>query len=282
MVFTKTGAGAGPVVSSAPDEPLPTPPTTIDAQPQLVTEPAVAPDAGVPTPTAPPPARAPTKHAPNQPTVVGGGSAADHGVFIGKNVTIGDNVIVGGGTPLPATPSRSAVKKPADYNAKRFDPVGYVGSAEALARQLLPDAALTSFEFDPVWPDGHVDLTIDGRDREYEFRSPAASARPADVPKNLPYERTCLVHVEVTPTEVTAELRRSDTCDQRLVAAARLPLRGDLEAGARVGDDRRHGRAHRLAVRREVVLRHRARRQRRWSPHVPGSLPVVVCLAGHG
>jgi hypothetical protein len=81
----------------------------------------------------------------------------------------------------------------------------------------IPDAKLTSFEFDPVFPDGRVDLTMPGRDREYTFRSPAASQRPAGVPRNMPVERACMVYVEVGVGEITAAIRSSEDCDARLV-----------------------------------------------------------------
>lgn len=110
---------------------------------------------------------------------------------------------------------------PADYNAKRFDPVAYLPKATALAQRLLPDAKLTTFEFDPVYPDGHVDLTFDGRDRQYEFRSPARSGLPAGHPKNVPLERACRVMVEVTPREVTARVVTSDSCNAVLVKLPR-------------------------------------------------------------
>ena len=150
-------------------------------------------------------------------TIVGGGSAADHGVIIGPNVIIGSN-------PPPAAPeppTRDSITRPADYDARRFDPVAYVPRAWKLARELLPDAQLTSFEFDPVFPDGHVDLTMEGRDRAYEFRSPAGSAFPAGRPRNLPIDRKCRVSVELGVRTITASIRTSDSCDARLVRAPR-------------------------------------------------------------
>src|SRR5262245_48245693 len=109
--------------------------------------------------------------------------------------------------------------RPADYNPKRFDPIAYLPKAEALARQLLDDAQLTSFEFDPVYPDGHVELS--GRDHEYDFRSPSKSGRPAGTPKNVKLDQACRVHVEVTPTQIVAELRTSETCTERIVRKPR-------------------------------------------------------------
>jgi hypothetical protein len=120
--------------------------------------------------------------------------------------------------------SKNKISKPADYNPARFDPVAYLPKAQALAQQLLPDAKLTSFEFDPVYPDGHVDLTKEGRDREYNFRSPSKSARPPDVPRNVPVERPCVVHVEVGAREITAVVRTTEDCDDKLVRAPKCSL----------------------------------------------------------
>jgi serine/threonine protein kinase len=152
--------------------------------------------------------------------------ATDPSVHIGDNVHIGPGVVIGNNPPTtaPNTPttttapaSRSSVTQAADYNPKRFDPVAYLPKALALAQQLMPDAKLTSFEFDPVFADGHVDLTMDGRDREYLFRSPSKSARPPDVPRNIPVERACIVHVEVGAREVVATIRKSEDCNAKLV-----------------------------------------------------------------
>jgi len=117
-------------------------------------------------------------------------------------------------TPPPAP---GTLTERADYDPKRFDPVAYLPRARALAQRLVADARLTSFEFDPVYPDGRVDLTKAGRDREYIFRSPARSARPADVPRNVAVERACMIHVELTPTTITARIVTNDDCDAKLV-----------------------------------------------------------------
>jgi serine/threonine protein kinase len=229
-----------PAVAETSPAPSPASPAA-DPIPDPLPSPAVA-DAGVVarsvgTTTKPkPPAPPAVQPKPNQPIIVGGGSAADHGVHIGSNVQIGGNVIIGSNTPAvaPTTPASTApastapaktkISKPADYNAKRFDPVTYLPKAQALAQQLIVDAKLTNFEFDPVFPDGHVDLTMDGRDREYNFRSPSKSARPPNVPRNLPVERACMVHVEVGAREITATIRTTDDCDDKLVRAPKCSL----------------------------------------------------------
>jgi serine/threonine protein kinase len=166
-------------------------------------------------PASPPPVVA--KHDDPGPTIIGGGSAADHGVYIGPNVHMGSNVIIGSNPP----PMKKSVTLPADYDARNFDPIAYVGRAEAIARQLLPDARLTEFEFDPVWPDGHVDLTKQGRDHEFTFRSASASLRPADLPRNVAFDRGCMINVDVSPSGVTAEVRTSDSCTAPFVRRPR-------------------------------------------------------------
>jgi hypothetical protein len=138
---------------------------------------------------------------------------------------MGPGVVIGGNTPASTAPAaRDEISRPADYDPRRFDPVAYLPRAQKLARELLPDAQLTSFEFDPVFPDGHVDLTMDGRDREYEFRSAERSAFPAGRPRNMPIDRKCRVHVEVGVRAITARVLASDSCDARLVRAPRCPL----------------------------------------------------------
>ena len=158
------------------------------------------------------------------PTIVGGGSAADHGVIIGPGVTMGPGVIIGSATPQFPTTGREELTRPADYDPRHFDPVAYLPKAQKLARELLPDAQLTSFEFDPVFSDGHIDLTVEGRDREYEFRSPERSAFPAGRPRNLPLDRKCRVHVEIGVHSVSARVLTSDSCDARLVHPPRCSL----------------------------------------------------------
>ncbi len=231
LMLTSRGGSHEEVATASPrDAAVPTTPVEAPPAPIAVTPaPAPATEPAVPAPPVPAPTQtkktAPAGKVkdppPPAPTVDAG---LDPSVHIGNNVHIGPGVTIGGTPVTPTGPSappasKSTIPRPADYSAKRFDPVAYLPKALALAQQLLPDAKLTSFEFDPVFPDGHVDLTLDGRDREYNFRSPSASARPAGTPRNLPVERACMVHVEVGATEVTATIRKNDDCNARLVRA---------------------------------------------------------------
>jgi hypothetical protein len=135
--------------------------------------------------------------------------------------------------------AQTSITKPADYNPRRFDPIAYLPNARSLARLLLDDAELTAFEFDPVYPDGHVDVTA-GRDHEYDFRSPKKSVRPAGTPKNVALDQECRVHVEVGPSSVVASLRKSETCTERIVRVPRCTfaqLWAKVRAGRIAGDD---------------------------------------------
>ncbi len=209
-------APAGPPATRAPVPPRPV------APPRL--PPVEAPALAVPTGTRPkpPPVLAPSAK-PTSPRIIGGGSAADHDVQIGPGVSTGPNMVIGGGaSAAPAHAGQSKeITRPADYNPRRFDPVAYLPKARELARMLVPDAELTSFEFDPVDPDGRVDLTANGRDREYEFRSRARSALPTGHPRNVPLDRPCRVSIELTATQITATVRMSEACDAKFVRVPR-------------------------------------------------------------
>jgi serine/threonine-protein kinase len=218
---------------SKEDNPVAESPAAVAAPAQATTSPAIprttppvppvdpSPTAPVATTTRKAAPAAPRRIEPSPPSAPAAPAATDPSIHIGDNVHIGPGVVLGGvpasPTSPPTPPSRSSVTQPADYNAKRFDPIAYLPKALALARQLIPDAKLTSFEFDPVFSDGHVDLTMDGHDREYRFRSPSKSARPADMPRNLPFERPCMVYIEVGAREVTAKIRTSEDCNAKLV-----------------------------------------------------------------
>jgi hypothetical protein len=150
------------------------------------------------------------------PIIVGGGSAADHGVHIGSNVHTGPGVIIGS-SPRPK-PQVAVV----DFNPARFDPLAYLPKAKALAKRIYPDAEFTEFEFyENVLPDGTVDLTLKSSSTSYyEFRSASHSVFPStrnatndDIP--------CYVMVDITATGVSARIREDDECDHPLRAPPR-------------------------------------------------------------
>ncbi|MDB4962640.1 MAG: pkn1 [Myxococcales bacterium] len=206
-----------PSSGSAPAPTVATPPPT------------PAPPAGGPPParagsgsggTASPP-RGPRAPVPG-PTIVGGGSAADHGVHIGSGVQVGPGVVIGGSTataPSPSTPKE--IRRPIDYNPKKFDAAAYAPKALALARQLYPDAGFVRYDMVNVFPDGLASLGLTDDDASFLFRSPSHSARPAGIPKNLDVDIPCYVEVEVGVREVRARVRSMDPID----ANCKWPIR---------------------------------------------------------
>jgi hypothetical protein len=198
---------------------LPPPPPAVDAAIALPVDAAKIVVAQAPAPVdaalAAKPAHAPKVDA--GPTIVNGGSAADHGVFIGSNVEIGPNVVIGSQTP--AKPAHEA-RAPADYDPKHFDPVAYLPKARALAKKLMPDAELIELELYPVHSDGTVDLTARTFEGDFRFRSKAASAPPPGTAPNEDVDIPCLVFVEPGPREVIATIHDSmKNCKERLIRA---------------------------------------------------------------
>jgi hypothetical protein len=147
------------------------------------------------------------------PTIVGGGSAADHGVFIGSNVQVGPGVVIGGSTgpvaPIPAP--RFTLKAP--YDPRHFDAKAFAPQALELARKIYPDAGFTRYDIYYVFPDGHADLTAAHDDSSYLFRSPSHSARPPGIPANEEVDIKCYVEVTVHPHEVEVRARGLDPID---------------------------------------------------------------------
>jgi serine/threonine-protein kinase len=114
--------------------------------------------------------------------------------------------------------------QPADYNARAFDALAYLPKAQALAKKLVDDARLTTFSVEWARADGKADLALPEAEAEYVFRSPSRSKLPANHPKNLPLERPCVVHVDVTRTKVTAYVVTTDDCDDNFVRVPRCNL----------------------------------------------------------
>jgi len=116
------------------------------------------------------------------------------------------------------------LSQPADFNGRAFDPTSYLPKAQALAKKLVDDARLTTFSVEWARPDGKVDLAIPEAEVEYVFRSPARSKLPAGHPKNLPLERPCMIHVDVSRAKVSAYVVTTDDCDDNLVRPPRCNL----------------------------------------------------------
>jgi hypothetical protein len=131
------------------------------------------------------------------------------------------------------TPPKKTLTVAADYDAKHFDPIAYLPKAVALARKLAPDAELTEISFDPVYPDGHVDLTQKFGDiihHDYELRSPSQSVVPAGTPSNVHPDLPCRIDVEVEPGGVTAAILMTEHCDTKLVRSPRCSFAQVMQA----------------------------------------------------
>ncbi len=197
-------APASPTVARTPPTPR------VEGSP--ATPMPAAPRGGL-TPAPPPPA--------GSPTIVGGGSAADHGVHIGPGVSVGSNVVIGGGAPSAPAQTPTKFTRPIDYDPKNFDAVAYAPKALALARSVFPDAGFARLDVYYVHPNGLADLTKSDDDSSYVFRSPSHSARPTDVPRNVEVDIDCYVEVTVGAKEVEVRVRDLSPIDSN----CKWPLR---------------------------------------------------------
>ena len=215
-------APAQTVAAAAP--PLPPPPMVTQPTPALTPAPTPAPPAGnpeSPTPTlTPTPTPAPAKHAAPKAVTPDAGidkaDAAKHGVIIGDNVTIGPGVTIGGekgGGGDATKPKAARSHYPIDYDPKHFDAMAYLPKAFVLAKAVYPDVGFVRFDMVNVYPDGHADLTLTDDSASYLFRSPSHSARPTDVPANLPVDVICYVEVTVGPKVIDVRARGMDPTD---------------------------------------------------------------------
>ena len=146
----------------------------------------------------------------------GGGASATAAPVAGDGATTGavTSVVVAGAAP-------SRIEQSINFDPRHFDPSAYFGTARALARKLLPDAALTLMTFRSVLPSGLVDFELAGAgDVTYTFRSPSRSQRPPGVPRNAPFHSVCMVTVDVTKESVSA-VTGTVGCDDEIIALPR-------------------------------------------------------------
>ncbi|MEP6862246.1 MAG: serine/threonine-protein kinase [Deltaproteobacteria bacterium] len=207
------GPAAAPAVAVA------APPMVTEPTPAPTRAPAGEPESTTPTPatTLPPARRAtPPPMKPAPPPDAGSGvdkvDAAKHGVIIGGNVTIGPGVTIGGGGDA-TKPKPAHSHYPLDYDPKHFDAMAYAPKALVLARAIYPDVGFVRFDMVNVYPDGHADLTLTDDSASYLFRSASHSARPTDVPANLPVDIACYVEVTVGSKTIDVRARGMDPTD---------------------------------------------------------------------
>jgi serine/threonine-protein kinase len=100
---------------------------------------------------------------------------------------------------------------PAPADLAHFDASGYLPTATALMRDLLPDAELISMTATQVEPDANVDLRPSGSSATYWFRSPAASQPPPGQLKGRAL--TCRGAVTVDKKQVLVQPITIAACD---------------------------------------------------------------------
>jgi predicted Ser/Thr protein kinase len=223
------GIAAGVLATRGGDGQASTPPV-----PEPPTEVAVvAPAPTVTPPTEPAPAPAPSDSQREPPPSddrqrtprAGTGSAAraptpappPAPVTTGKNVVSGSNTLTSpnGSHVILQKGSRHFVRA-ANFDPKQLDAIAYIAKAQALARELFPDAVLISMDIAGVYPDGHADLALSSDfEASYRFRSPAESKRPDGLPKNVEAEIYCMVNVDAMKGGVMVYTSIHDRCTQR-------------------------------------------------------------------
>jgi serine/threonine protein kinase len=110
---------------------------------------------------------------------------------------------------------------PDGVDVRAFDPDAFLPTALARAREVFPDASLTSVIVKGVWQGRRVDLLgMHGGGATYWFRSPEASKPPAAHPDNVRYEGRCRIVVTVDDRGLSAQVPL-DKCDEPLVSTPR-------------------------------------------------------------
>ncbi len=125
-----------------------------------------------------------------------------------------------GGVTFIETKGKSSYLRPR-FDPKRFDALGFLLKAMALAKKWRPDAVLVDLTIPGVFPDGHVDLTVtEDAEAQYQFRSAAESKRDLTKPRNVEQDIPCLFNVDVKAHRIETYVSTSTHCQE-------LPLPGN-------------------------------------------------------
>lgn len=150
-------------------------------------------------------------------------------------------------SPIPTTgavtlietaspPGKENFKVSPEFNAKRFDGVSYIATAERHARKVFSDAVLVEFDVPAVHPAGYADLTIGrGLEATYWFRSPSRSKRPADQPRGVDVDIRCMVYVDVSRGTVNVYSTTAEKCNQPKRPRPRCSLKQVWDRAAKLG-----------------------------------------------
>ncbi|MFN0248601.1 MAG: serine/threonine-protein kinase [Kofleriaceae bacterium] len=119
----------------------------------------------------------------------------------------------------------SAITQAPDFSTDAFDPLGYLGRATELAKQVASDAQLVELQATPIAPTNVVDLSRQRRRVEYRyFSASGAKAPPIDG------RHPCVVVVSVSPAGAQARLETNKRCAMKPVPPPRCTLNRIREA----------------------------------------------------
>ncbi len=93
------------------------------------------------------------------------------------------------------------------------------------------------FDIAYVSPGGLANLGLGDESSSYVFRSPANSARPPGVPKNVEVDIPCHIEVTVGTKLVEVDVRNDDSCKGRLRPFPRCSMRQIWEKAKAAGAD---------------------------------------------
>jgi predicted Ser/Thr protein kinase len=122
-----------------------------------------------------------------------------------------DAAVATGPDAKPARPAKAVLPPPItrapDFAADAFDPIGYLGRATELAKQVAPDAQLFEFQAVPITPAHVIDLSRQRRRVEYRYFSAAGAKAPP-----IDGQPPCVVVVSVSPAGAQARLETNKRC----------------------------------------------------------------------
>ena len=165
------------------------------------------------------------------------GDAAKHGLFavgtcgvlavvaVGVIITLG--VIGIAATDDESDTGEADPRKPrhqrdlGEFDAKRFDIIGFLPHAETLARKFYRDAAFVRLDARGVSAQGLVDLTQPSGHATYKFRSPLRSQPPANHPGSTVFRSNCIVQFTVDKNGITSRVPESSNCNLPILARPR-------------------------------------------------------------
>jgi serine/threonine protein kinase len=241
FVASGTPVASGPFVGHAGTPSVPMASSALEparSAPGSTAAPATAPSPGAPPPMS---SSAHSAAAPGTGTglsnTLASGNAKKHGLFAlatcgvlaiaGVGAMLGLGVIGFAVTDHESDGSEADPRKPrhergwGEYDAQRFDVIGFLPRAETLAKKFYRDAVFVRLDARGVTAQGLFDVTQRSASATYQFRSPKRSQPPASHPGNTLFKSNCVVHVTVDKDGITSRVPESSSCDVPLLAKPR-------------------------------------------------------------